>query len=63
MNGLGSPYIYPHTDLEHFMQCLIIFIGVGLCAQYFGYFAVRVMAREEQKAERRRLLNDTLVMI
>lgn len=63
MNGLGSPYIYPHTDLEHFMQSFIIFVGVGLCAKYFGYFALRVMSREGQRAERRRLLNETINLL
>lgn len=63
MNGLGSPNILPHTDLEHFIQVFIIFVGVGMCAQYFGYFAIRVMAREEQRAERRRLLKDTLAIL
>eukprot|EP00347_Sterkiella_histriomuscorum_P000063 403377328 len=51
MTGLGFAYIYPRTNLEYFMQSMIMVVGVSTYANLFGFFAVSIYNRNKKRME------------
>lgn len=59
MTGLGFSYIYAHTNLELFIEAIIIFIGVSLYVEYFAYFVVTLYNRNRKRLENMERLEES----